>query len=211
MCELSQSNEGLGSNKHQGIAIISEIKAMITGFFLREDEKTFIVEHKPWAFILFVRNIVSEDDVKVLTISLRDVSGRDSILFLLIRRGGEVQYLLPLPSLTLVAHYPSAALWGKFIKKIKIREFVLHGLCLDFMLFDLMKFGINANCLPVLDVPDGAHDIIGTRAYGQEQETVAALGRAAAAQGLVLGWRYFTGDEKLFPDMDERFAVRILN
>ncbi|ETS14440.1 hypothetical protein Q649_01088 [Bartonella quintana JK 73] len=91
MCELSQSNEGLGSNKHQGIAIISEIKAMITGisgFFLREDEKTFIVEHKPWAFILFVRNIVSEDDVKVLTISLRDVSGRDSILFLLIRRGG---------------------------------------------------------------------------------------------------------------------------
>ncbi|KEC60054.1 hypothetical protein O93_00191 [Bartonella quintana JK 19] len=92
MCELSQSNEGLGSNKHQGIAIISEIKAMITGisgFFLREDEKTFIVEHKPWAFILFVRNIVSEDDVKVLTISLRDVSGRDSILFLLIRRGGK--------------------------------------------------------------------------------------------------------------------------
>ncbi|WP_338131600.1 hypothetical protein [Bartonella quintana] len=50
-----------------------------------------------------------------------------------------------------------------------------------------MKFGINANFLPVLDVPDGAHDIIGTRAYGQEQETVVALGCAAAAQGLVLG------------------------
>lgn len=47
--------------------------------------------------------------------------------------------------------------------------------------FDLMKLGINANCLPLLDVPVvGAHDVIGTRAYAQEPETVTALGRAAA-------------------------------
>ncbi|WP_019219648.1 glycoside hydrolase family 3 N-terminal domain-containing protein [Bartonella florencae] len=51
--------------------------------------------------------------------------------------------------------------------------------------FDLIKFAINANYLPVLDIPiRGAHDVIGTRAYAREKETVIAL-RREAAQGLI--------------------------
>ena len=47
--------------------------------------------------------------------------------------------------------------------------------------FDLSRFGITVDCLPVLDVPiEGASDVIGTRAYGKEPGSVAALGRAMA-------------------------------
>ena len=47
--------------------------------------------------------------------------------------------------------------------------------------FDLLKFGIDVDCLPVLDVPiEGASDVIGSRAYGKKPEIVTAMGRAAA-------------------------------
>jgi beta-N-acetylhexosaminidase len=46
---------------------------------------------------------------------------------------------------------------------------------------DLREIGVNTNCAPVLDLRiDGAHDIIGDRAYGREPSAVAALGRAVA-------------------------------
>ena len=52
---------------------------------------------------------------------------------------------------------------------------------------ELFASGINADCLPVLDVPVlGAHDVIGDRAYADSPETVIALGRAAA-KGLLDG------------------------
>jgi beta-N-acetylhexosaminidase len=53
--------------------------------------------------------------------------------------------------------------------------------------FDLASLGFTADCLPVLDVPvEGAHDVIGSRAYGKEPGMVAALGKAAA-EGLLSG------------------------
>ena len=45
----------------------------------------------------------------------------------------------------------------------------------------------NFSCLPVLDVPvEGAHDIIGDRAYAKTPDGVASLGRAAC-EGLIAG------------------------
>jgi beta-N-acetylhexosaminidase len=55
------------------------------------------------------------------------------------------------------------------------------------MAHDLRESGINVDCAPVLDVPvEGAHDVIGDRAYARDPETVAVLGRAAA-EGLIAG------------------------
>jgi beta-N-acetylhexosaminidase len=52
---------------------------------------------------------------------------------------------------------------------------------------DLLAMGINVDCVPVLDVPaPGSHGIIGDRAYGDDPETIALLGRAAA-EGLMAG------------------------
>jgi beta-N-acetylhexosaminidase len=54
--------------------------------------------------------------------------------------------------------------------------------------FDLRPLGITVNCLPVLDVPSpGGHEVIGRRAYGVTPDTVAAMGRAAACDGLKAG------------------------
>ncbi len=95
---------------------MSEIKTMVTGIpglFLQDDEKSFIVDHKPWAFILFARNIGEADDVKALTASLRDVSERDDIFIFINQEGGKVQRLLP----PLVSRY-RLKFWGVFIKKI---------------------------------------------------------------------------------------------
>ncbi len=53
--------------------------------------------------------------------------------------------------------------------------------------FDLTRYDLTADCLPVLDVPiEGASDVIGSRAYGKDPESVAAMGRAAA-EGLMAG------------------------
>jgi beta-N-acetylhexosaminidase len=50
-----------------------------------------------------------------------------------------------------------------------------------------MALGIDVDCLPVLDVPvEGAHDVIGHRAYGVTPGIVSELGRAAA-EGLLAG------------------------
>src|SRR5207247_192953 len=47
---------------------------------------------------------------------------------------------------------------------------------------DLIAVGINANCVPVLDVPqtDG-HEIIGDRAYSGDTQSIMVLARAHAA------------------------------
>ncbi|WP_336279057.1 beta-N-acetylhexosaminidase [Bartonella sp. CB175] len=183
---------------------MSEIKAMITGisgFFLRDDEKAFIIEHRPWAFILFARNIGTESDVKALTTSLRDVSERDDIFIFIDQEGGKVQRLLP----PLAPRYPAAEVLGKLYKKDQDKGIRAAWIMSRLHAFDLMKFGINANCLPVLDIPVvGAHDIIGTRAYAQEREAVTALGRAAA-RGLLDGgvlpvMKHIPGHGRAFSD-----------
>lgn len=46
--------------------------------------------------------------------------------------------------------------------------------------FDLSKFGINVDCLPVLDVPvEGGSNVIGNRACGMDQ-TVTDMGIVAS-------------------------------
>ena len=71
--------------------------------------------------------------------------------------------------------------------------------------FDLSRYGITADCLPVLDVPiEGASDVIGARAYGKEPRLVTALGRAAA-EGLMAGgvlpvMKHIPGHGRAFAD-----------
>lgn len=183
---------------------MSAIKAMITGvsgLVLRDDEKAFIAEHKPWAFILFARNIGTADDLKALITSLCEASERDDVFIFIDQEGGKVQRLCP----PLVPSYPTAATLGKIYKKDQDKGLRAAWVMSRLLAFDLMKFGINANCLPVLDVPVvGAHDVIGTRAYAQEPEVVTALGRAAA-RGLLNGgvlpvMKHIPGHGRAFSD-----------
>ena len=47
------------------------------------------------------------------------------------------------------------------------------------MAAELYDLGINVDCTPCIDVPqDGAHDIIGDRAFSTDPDVVSVLGRA---------------------------------
>jgi beta-N-acetylhexosaminidase len=53
---------------------------------------------------------------------------------------------------------------------------------------ELLPLGIDVDCVPLLDVPvEGAHDVIGHRAFALEPEVVADLGRIVAGTMLEMG------------------------
>jgi len=163
-----------------------QCKAFITGIadkVLDAREKEFIAEHQPWGFILFGRNIEGADQLCRLTASLRAVTGRDNLPILIDQEGGKVRRLRP----PLVVDYPAAAEIGKLYKKDEQAGIRAAWLMSRLHAFDLHRFGINVNCLPVLDVLiEGAHEVIGSRAYGNEAQMVSVLGQAAA-EGLLAG------------------------
>ncbi|WP_295897066.1 beta-N-acetylhexosaminidase [uncultured Bartonella sp.] len=163
-----------------------KMKAMIVGVagpVLTADEKQFIAENHPWAFILFARNIGTAREVKELTSSLRKASGRDDVFIFIDQEGGRVQRLRA----PLAPDYPPAATLGDLYKKNRQKGLRAAWIMSRLHAFDLMRLGINADCLPLLDVPiEGADNVIGTRAYGNAPEIVTAMGRAAA-EGLQSG------------------------
>jgi len=163
-----------------------QCKAFITGIagtVLSPQEKAFITEHCPWGFILFGRNIDNADQLCRLTQDLRLASGRENVAILIDQEGGRVRRLRP----PLVADYPAAAMIGKLYRRDKQAGMRAAWAMSRLHAFDLRRFGINVNCLPVLDVLiEGAHEAIGSRSYGQDAQMVSLLGKEAA-QGLLAG------------------------
>ncbi len=162
---------------------MTDTRALIlgcSGLLLTDEEKAFYREVQPWGFILFGRNIESHDQIRRLTDDLRDtVAGRHAPV-LIDQEGGRVQRIKP----PLADKYPSGADLGAIYTKDREKGLRAAWLMSRLHAFDLLKLGIDVDCLPVLDVPvEGAHDVIGSRAYGYDPETVTAMGRAAA-QGL---------------------------
>ncbi|MDO8287687.1 MAG: beta-N-acetylhexosaminidase [Parvibaculum sp.] len=152
------------------------------GLRLSDAEHAFFSDVEPWGFILFGRNIEGPAQVKTLTDELRGLTGRD-IPILIDQEGGRVARLKP----PLWRVYPAARRYGELYAKSKSDGLEAVRLASRLIAVELQALGINADCLPVLDVPvEGAHDVIGDRAYGTSPEPVIALGRAAA-EGLMEG------------------------
>lgn len=153
------------------------------GHTLTKAEVAFFRDVRPWGFILFRRNIDTPDQVRALTAALREAVDDPRAPILIDQEGGRVQRLGP-------PHwpkYPPGRAYGDLPTNDPLVRREVTRLGARLMAHDLLELGINVDCLPVLDVPspDG-HEIIGDRAYGQDVETVAALGRAAA-EGLIAG------------------------
>ncbi|MCA0422993.1 MAG: beta-N-acetylhexosaminidase [Proteobacteria bacterium] len=153
------------------------------GLSLTAGEKALFARVNPWGFILFKRNIDTPEQVAALTAEMRAAVGRRDAPVLVDQEGGRVQRLGP-------PHwraYPNGATYGKLwaLSPDRAREAAFAGARL--MADDLGKLGITVDCLPVLDVPvEGAHDVIGNRAYHREPTAVASIGRAASL-GLMAG------------------------
>ncbi|MGH6762916.1 MAG: beta-N-acetylhexosaminidase [Phyllobacterium sp.] len=183
---------------------MSESKALIAGVAgktLTSDEIAFFRDERPWGFILFARNIGEPNQIFDLTAHMRDCIGHEDAPVLIDQEGGRVQRLRP----PLAPNYPSASQLGALF-----RENEEHGLRMAWLMsrlhaLDLFDLGINVDCLPVLDVPvEGAHDVIGTRAYGTDPSIVTAMGRAAAdgllAGGVLPVMKHVPGHGRAFAD-----------
>jgi beta-N-acetylhexosaminidase len=168
------------------VGVMSESKAMILGAAgqrLTAEEKAFFAGERPWGFILFARNLGEAGQIRDLVSEMRECVGEEGAPVFIDQEGGRVQRLRP----PLAENYPPAAALGSLYRRD--REAGLRAAWLMSRLHaeDLASYGINADCLPVLDVPvEGAHDVIGDRAYATDPDTVAAMGRAAA-EGLLAG------------------------
>ncbi len=165
---------------------MTDTKAMIlgcSGLTLTQDEIALYKAERPWGFILFGRNIGDAQQITDLVASMRDAVGRPDAPVLIDQEGGRVQRIRP----PLLQSYPNAQALGEIYLRDKVQGLRAAWLMSRLHAFDLMKFGINVDCLPVLDVPvEGASNVIGNRAYGFDPALVAAMGQAAA-DGLKAG------------------------
>ena len=153
------------------------------GTTLTAEERAFFNDVRPWGFILFKRNVEAPDQVRTLVATLREAVGNENAPVLIDQEGGRVQRLGP-PHWR---RYPAGRAYGTLAANDPLLRREITRLGARILAHDLRTLGITVNCLPVLDVPEpGAHDIIGDRAYGEDAQTVAQLGRAAC-EGLIAG------------------------
>ncbi|MEI5680547.1 MULTISPECIES: beta-N-acetylhexosaminidase [unclassified Mesorhizobium] len=183
---------------------MTESKSMILGCAgktLTPDEIRFYGDERPWGFILFARNIGEPEQIRDLVASMRDSIGRPEAPIFIDQEGGRVQRLRP----PIAPNYPAGAALGALYRSDHEAGLRASWLLARLHAFDLLRLGITADCLPVLDVPiEGASDVIGTRAYGKEPQSVTALGKAAA-EGLLSGgvlpvMKHIPGHGRAFSD-----------
>jgi beta-N-acetylhexosaminidase len=153
------------------------------GLTLSREEDAFFRDVQPWGFILFKRNVDTPDQVRRLVDQLRATVGRPDAPVLIDQEGGRVQRLGP-PHWR---RYPPGRAYGELPANDPLLRREVTRLGARLLAHDLAALGINVDCVPVLDVPiEGAHDVIGDRAYARTPEGVALLGRAAC-EGLIAG------------------------
>lgn len=158
----------------------------LSGPTLTADEAALFRAAEPLGYILFGRNCIDRDQMRALTDSLRDLSGRADVPILIDQEGGRVARMKP-P--TWPAFPPPAAFAALYDRapSSAIAAAKANAQAIGTMLAEV---GVNVDALPLLDVaqPDmtGA---IGDRSYGADPMQVAALGRATldglAAAGVV--------------------------
>ena len=145
------------------------------GLELTRDERRFFKDADPAGFIRFRRNCETPDQTQRLTDSLRDLIGRAGLPILIDQEGGRVARMRP----PVWPAFPAAERFANLYQAAPssaIEAVRSNARALALM---LRSCGINVDALPLLDVrQEGATDIIGDRALGNEPMQVAALGRA---------------------------------
>jgi beta-N-acetylhexosaminidase len=148
---------------------------------LLPEERAFFRDADPFGFIVFARNVEDPDQLRRLTADLREAVGRDAPV-LVDQEGGRVQRLRsphwrewtpPLDTVDGAGSLEAAEriMW--------LRSAVIGA--------ELRDVGIDANCIPTLDVVRPAtHPFLMNRCYGRSPEVVTRIGRAVA-DGLIAG------------------------
>ncbi|HVI13543.1 MAG TPA: beta-N-acetylhexosaminidase [Pseudolabrys sp.] len=154
----------------------------LAGLSISAEERAFLREAQPWGLILFKRNVNTPAQVTALTESFRATVGWEAPVFV-DQEGGRVQRLGPphWPA------YPAGQRYGDLYDREPAAGIAAARLAAHLIAADLRPLGIDADCLPLADVPLVSSDpVIGDRAYGREPEKVAAIAKAIA-DGLLIG------------------------
>lgn len=161
-------------------------RALITGLAglrLGDSERVFLRDVQPAGIILFRRNVDSAEQIRALIGDARAAIGRDDVLVLIDQEGGRVQRI----KAPIARDLPAAAAFARMFTRDPASARRSAFLVARLAASELAALGINMNCAPVVDVPvEGAHDIIGDRAYGASAEQIIALAREVA-EGLMAG------------------------
>lgn len=145
------------------------------GARLTAHEAAFFREADPWGFILFARNIETPEQLYALTEELRQSVGRDCLI-LIDQEGGRVARL-------------RGPHWQEFpdplVQMQRNPDPAVMALRYRIIGAELRNVGIDANCIPVLDVacPE-THAFLKSRCFGTDPDVVATAGQAAA-RGLI--------------------------
>ncbi|MEM8975370.1 MAG: beta-N-acetylhexosaminidase [Pseudomonadota bacterium] len=154
--------------------------AMIVGLAgptLQKEEAAFLQEVRPAGLIIFARNVQDPDQLRRLIKDARSALAEPDCLVLVDQEGGRVQRLRR-PHWTAL---PAAARYGKAYCEAPERALQMLAQVSSLCAAELRDVGINTNCAPCLDLPiNGAHDVIGDRAYGRSPSEIARFGQTVA-------------------------------
>ncbi|MEA3042060.1 MAG: beta-N-acetylhexosaminidase [Sphingomonadales bacterium] len=146
----------------------------LAGPVLGDGERAFFRDADPAGYILFARNCADPGQLRALTDALRALAGRE-LPILIDQEGGRVARLKP-PHWPL---FPPAEAFARLYRVAPMSAIEAARANAGAMGLLLREAGVTMNCAPVLDLRhEGAHDIIGDRAFGPDPMQVAALGRA---------------------------------
>jgi beta-N-acetylhexosaminidase len=147
----------------------------LSGLTLTADEAAFFRDAAPAGYILFKRNVENKSQLRSLTDSLRELSGRADVPILIDQEGGRVARMGP-PEWPAFPAGPAFDALYETAPMSAIEAVRVHALATALMLYEV---GINVDCWPLLDVAQAdTTEAISTRALGHEPMRVAAMGRA---------------------------------
>ena len=156
----------------------------LEGLAISSSERDFFHDAAPMGYILFGRNVESRDQLRRLTDDLRELHGSSSLPILIDQEGGRVARM---QSPEWLSYPPAVVFESVFAKDPEAAIRACHA-NFEALALDLAEVGITVTCAPVLDVPvDGAHDVIGDRAFSRDPKRVSALGRACLEGLLAAG------------------------
>jgi beta-N-acetylhexosaminidase len=180
----------------------------LEGVAMTAAERDFFRDSDPSGFILFRRNCEDQQQLLRLTDSLRELSGRDDVPILIDQEGGRVARMRP-PAWPAFPPADRFAALYRTAPSSAIEAVRSNARALALM---LRACGINVNALPLIDVrQEGASDIIGDRALGNEPMQVAALGRAVldgmASAGVIGIIKHIPGHGRALVDSHKELPV----
>jgi len=145
------------------------------GLQLTPEERVLFGVRRPLGLILFARNVDNPGQVRALIADFRGVVGNALAPVLIDQEGGRVARLKP-------PHwpkFPAGALFGRLYAQDRAAGEEAAYLNYRRIGAELAALGIDVDCAPVADLPvEGAHDVIGDRAYGRDAGTVTAIAGA---------------------------------